>query len=164
MAAKPRYHNPVPLNELVSRIVDPVLAKRAGITTSLLQSWDEIVGARLARHSRPEQIKWNRQASNDDAFEPATLVIACEAMAALHIQHETSEIIARINAFLGYAAIGRVKIVQKTISPQPPPVSAKRTLSAKEEQAIADKLVDVSDDGLRDALERLGKNVAASRK
>ena len=54
----------------------------------------------------------------DDPFEPATLVIACEGFAALHVQHETGEIIGRVNAFLGFNAIGRIRIVQKPVTPR----------------------------------------------
>ncbi len=163
MAAKPRRHNPVPVSDLVSGIIDPVLAKRAGITTSLIQSWDEIVGDRLAGLSRPEQIKWNRRAAVDDPFEPATLIIACEAMAALHIQHETTEIIARINAFLGYPAIGRIKIVQKPVSAEMPEKPVPRNLPDEQKREIAEKVSGVEDEELRKSLERLGKSVAASR-
>ena len=52
----------------------------------------------------------------DDPFEPAVLVIACEGVAALHLQHETGEIISRINAFFGFNAIGRIRIVQKPVT------------------------------------------------
>ncbi|MEX0344924.1 MAG: DUF721 domain-containing protein [Rhizobiaceae bacterium] len=163
MAAKTRRHNPVPVSDLVSGVLDPVLAKRAGITTSLLQAWDEIVGDRLADLSRPEQIKWNRRASEDDAFEPATLIIACEAMAALHIQHETTEIIARINAFLGYSAIGRIKIAQKPVRKEKTVKPDLRDISDEKKHQIADTVSGIKDDELRKSLERLGKQVAASR-
>ena len=54
----------------------------------------------------------------DDPFQPATLIIACEGFAALHVQHETGEIIGRINSFLGFNAVGRIKIVQKPVHPE----------------------------------------------
>lgn len=164
MAGKSRRHNPVPVSDLVSGVLDPVLAKRAGITTSLIQSWDEIVGERLAAQSRPEQIKWQRLASDDDPFEPATLVIACEAVAALHIQHQTTEITARINGFLGYGAIGRVRIVQKPVSAAPVARRKKRVVTSEEQQKIAGAVAGIDDDELREALHRLGASVVASRK
>lgn len=163
MAAKTRRHNPVPVADLVSGVLDPVLAKRAGISTSLLQAWDEIVGDRLADLSRPEQIKWNRRASEDDPYEPAMLIVACEAVAALHIQHETTEIIARINAFLGYSAIGRLKIIQKPVQKEEKSKPDLREVSDEEKRQIADRVSGIKDDELRKSLERLGKKVAASR-
>ncbi|TGQ25262.1 DciA family protein, partial [Mesorhizobium sp. M4B.F.Ca.ET.214.01.1.1] len=105
------FGNPVPVSDLATEILDPVLRKRAGISIGLVQSWEEIAGPRLAIHSRPEKIQWPRRLHEDDPFEPAVLVIACEGMAALHLQHETGEIINRVNAFLGFTAIGRIRIV-----------------------------------------------------
>lgn len=163
MTGKLRSHNPVPVSDLVSGILDPVLAKRAGITTSLVQAWDEIVGDRLSLQSRPDQIKWNRRVSDDDPFEPATLIIACEAGAALYIQHETTEIMARVNAFLGYSAVDRIKIVQRPVSVTPPMPKKARHLPEDERNRIAEKVSHIDDEELRDALERLGHNVAASR-
>ena len=74
---------------------------------------------------------------DDDPFEPAVLVVACEGAAALHLQHETSEIIGRVNAFLGFSAIGRIRIVQKPVTrvshkPKPAP----RALSPDEKARL----------------------------
>ncbi|TIR06044.1 MAG: DUF721 domain-containing protein, partial [Mesorhizobium sp.] len=111
MAGKRPFGNPVPVSDLATQILDPVLRKRAGMSIGLVQSWEEIAGPRLASRSRPEKIQWPRRMHEDDPFEPAVLVIACEGMAALHLQHETGEIINRVNAFLGFNAIGRIRIV-----------------------------------------------------
>ena len=95
MAGRTPYGNPVPVSDLATKILDPVLRKRAGISIGLVQSWEEIAGPRLASRSRPEKIQWPRRLHEDDPFEPAVLVIACEGMAALHLQHETGEIAGR---------------------------------------------------------------------
>lgn len=157
--------HPVPVSDLASELLDPVLRRRAGLSIDLVQSWAEIVGERLAERTRPEKIAWPRRAHEDDPFEPATLIIACSGPAALHVQHETSEIIARANAFLGFGAIGRVKIVQKPVRAsaaerRPPP----RPLSEAERQKLARITDHIEDDGLRASLERLGANVLAARK
>ena len=87
MAGKRPSGNPVAVSDLATGILDPMLRKRAGISVGLVQSWEEIVGPRVARLSRPERIQWPRRLHEDDPFEPAVLVIACEGVAALHIQH-----------------------------------------------------------------------------
>ena len=165
MAGKSANRNPVAISDLATAILDPVLRKRAGISIGLVQSWDEIAGPRLASRSRPEKIQWPRRAHEDDPFEPATLVIACEGAAALYLQHETGEIIGRVNSFLGFAAIGRIKIVQKPVSsgahkakPEP------RPLSPAEKSKISGTVGKIEDDGLRASLERLGATILASRK
>ncbi|MER8487927.1 DUF721 domain-containing protein [Mesorhizobium australicum] len=165
MAGKRRFGNPVPVSDLATDILDPVLRKRAGISIGLVQSWEEIAGPRLAIHSRPEKIQWPRRLHEDDPFEPAVLVIACEGMAALHLQHETGEIINRVNAFLGFRAIGRIRIVQKPISSgRARPKPALRALSAAEKAKLSDTVGLIEDDGLRASLERLGATILGARK
>jgi hypothetical protein len=163
MAGNAWRGNPVAVSDLASQILDPLLRRRAGMSVALVQSWEEIVGPRLARSSRPEKIQWPRR-NEDGPFEPAVLVIACEGIAALHIQHETSEIIARANAFLGFGAIGRVRIVQKPVNvDHAPPKPQPRKLTGSEEDRLA-RLVDgVKDAGLRESLQRLGATVLGTK-
>jgi hypothetical protein len=165
MTKKPWRGNAVAVSDLATEILDPVLRKRAGISVGLVQSWEEIVGARLARTTRPEKIAWPRRMHEDDPFEPATLVIACEGPAALHVQHETGEIIGRVNSFLGFTAVGRIRIVQKPVGgdgERPKPVL--RPLSGKEKSHLSDTVSLIEDDGLRASLERLGATILGSRK
>lgn len=165
MAGKKPFGNAVPVSDLATDILDPVLRKRAGISIGLVQSWEEVVGARLASRTRPEKIQWPRRMSDDDPFEPAVLVIACEGVAALHVQHETSEIIGRVNAFLGFNAVGRIRIVQKAVlagKHRPKPVA--RPLSDIEKDRIAGTVGQIEDEGLRASLERLGATILGQRK
>jgi hypothetical protein len=165
MAGKRRRGNPVPVSDLASEILDPVLRKRAGISVGLVQSWEEIVGPRLAGHTRPEKIQWPRRLNEDDPFQPATLVIACEGMAALHLQHETAEVIGRVNAFLGFTAIGRIRIVQKPmLDAAPPPRPRPRALDADERARLSGVVGHVEDDALRASLERLGATIIGMKK
>lgn len=165
MAGRTPYGNPVPVSDLATQILDPVLRKRAGISIGLVQSWEEIAGPRLAGHSRPEKIQWPRRMHEDDPFEPATLVIACEGMAALHLQHETGEIINRVNAFLGFNAIGRIRIVQKPVlSEKARTKPAPRPLTPVEKAKLSDTVGKIEDEGLRASLERLGATILGERK
>lgn len=165
MTGKRRGGNPRPVSDLATEILDPVLRKRAGISVGLVQSWEEIVGPRLADRTRPEKIAWPRRLDDDDPFEPAVLVIACEGAAALHVQHETNEIVSRVNAFLGFAAIGRIRIVQKPVDlgsdKQRPRL---RPLSELEKKRVAGSVAKIEDDGLRAALERLGTTILGMKK
>ena len=123
------------------------------------------VGPRLARSTRPEKIIWPRRLHEDDPFEPAVLVIACEGAAALHLQHETGEIIGRVNAFLGFSAIGRIRIVQKPVTPEAGrPRPTPRPLGEAEKARLAQTVGGIDDDGLRAALERLGATILGVRK
>ncbi|MFZ2100565.1 MAG: DciA family protein, partial [Oricola sp.] len=115
---KPQYgpwkaHAPEQIGGLVSTVLDPVLAQRAGMTSALLSAWPQIVPTMLSETTRPHKINWPRRASEDDPFKPAVLIVAAEGMAALHLQHQTGEIIQRVNAFFGFQAVERLQIVQK---------------------------------------------------
>lgn len=164
MAGKPPHGNPVPVSDLAGEILDPVLRRRAGISIGLVQSWEEIVGPRLAASTRPEKVQWPRRAGEDDPFEPASLVIACEGTSALRLQHETAEIIARVNAFLGFAAVGRIRIVQKpVVAPgrlRPP----RRSLTQAEQDRVRGVVGGVDDAGLKQSLHRLGEAVLGSKR
>jgi hypothetical protein len=165
MAPKKTFGNPVPVSDLVTDVLDPVLRRRAGISVALVQSWEEIAGARLARSSRPEKIQWPRRMHEDDPFQPATLVVACEGTAALHLQHETGEIIGRVNAFLGFNAVGRVRIVQKPLTAEKQRrAPALRPLSGPEKAKLAGTVRLIEDEGLRASLERLGGTIIGRRK
>ncbi|MGB6119357.1 MAG: DciA family protein [Mesorhizobium sp.] len=160
-----RWSNVQPVGDVATRLLDPVLRRKAGISTALVQSWPEIAGQRIAENSQPERILWPKRARDDDPFEPATLVVACTGIAALHLQHETGELINRINAFLGFGAIGRVRIVQKPIprfgpAPRPTP----RPLTAQEDQRISKVVGMVEDEGLRASLAALGASIARRKR
>ncbi|BCH18261.1 MULTISPECIES: DUF721 domain-containing protein [unclassified Mesorhizobium] len=165
MAGKRPFGNPVPVSDLATQILDPVLRKRAGMSIGLVQSWEEIAGPRLASRSRPEKIQWPRRMHDDDPFEPAVLVIACEGMAALHLQHETGEIINRVNAFLGFNAIGRIRIVQKPVTVDKGRLKPSlRPLTAAEKVKLSGAVGMIEDDGLRASLERLGATILGQKK
>ncbi len=164
LIAKKKGRHARPVSELVSAVLDPVLRRRAGISMNLLQSWEEIAGERLGSLSRPEKIDWPRRAHEDDPFEPATLTVACDGAVALLLQHETTEVMSRINAFLGFAAIGRIKIVQKPVSQNSNRRErAIRELSGEETGRLAAMVGEIEDDGLRLSLEQLGRSVLASK-
>ena len=167
MAGKPkgRSFGAQPVADLASKILDPVLRKRAGISVALVQSLEEIVGERIARSSLPEKIVWPRRMSEYDPFEPATLVVACEGMAALALQHETSEVIARVNAFLGFAAVGRIRILQKPVAVDAPPKRrGPAKLDASDTAHVKNMTREIESDDLRDALERLGAEVIGAKR
>ncbi|TIV51050.1 DUF721 domain-containing protein [Mesorhizobium sp.] len=165
MAGKRAFGNPVPVSDLATEILDPVLKKRAGISIGLVQSWEEIAGPRLATHSRPEKIQWPRRLERVVLMQPATLIVACEGMAALHLQHEAGEVINRVNAFLGFNAIGRIKILQKPVlSQKARPKPAPRPLTEAEKAKLSHLVGKIEDDGLRASLERLGATILGERK
>ena len=157
-----RSFNAVALSDLMPDLLDPLLQKRAGLTTALVGAWPEIAGTRIGQFSSPSKIGWSRANSSDDPYAPATLFINAGPAVALALQHETSTIISRVNVFFGYTAIDRVKISQKQMRGEAKVPRLKP--SAKHIEAATAKVADVENDALRKALAALGANVLAAKR
>jgi hypothetical protein len=99
-----------------------------------------------------------------DAFQPATLTIACEGARALFLSHAQDQLIERINGFFGYPAIDRIRIVQKPVSASGPTRRSAPRLAENESRRLEGMLSGIEDDRLKTALERLGKGVIAGRR
>lgn len=151
--ARRRTGTPQPVADLVGGLMDPILRRKAGMTTGLVAAWGEITGPGLRDLTRPEKLVWPARRDEGDPFEPATLVIACEAVAALRLQHQTGELLARVNAFFGFAAVARIKIVQKAVNQHRPDRKPKlRDLAPAEHQRVADMVARIEDPRLQKAL------------
>jgi hypothetical protein len=150
----------LPLSALLGRVLDPVSAKRGFANAELLAAWPEIVGPRYAHTTQPERIAWAHGSAA--AEDGGTLTVRAEASAALYFQHEVGQVLERVNAFLGFGAVRRIKIVQKPIERAAPRAQREpRPLNPVEERHLAQTVAGVDDDGLRAALERLGRGVLA---
>ncbi|MEO0543805.1 MAG: DciA family protein [Pseudomonadota bacterium] len=155
---------PKQVASLASKLVDPILAKRVGMTTALIAAWPEIVGPDTAKQSRPIKIKWPPRAS-DGEFQPGTLIVATNAMAALHLQHETGEVIERVNTFMGYSAIKAVKIEQRPAPARSTKMAMPTRPLTKGDTAKIDNAVKpVESERLQKALKAMGEGVMRERR
>ena len=77
------------------------------------------------------------------------------------VQHETGEIIGRVNAFLGFNAIGRIRIVQKPVRSEAarPKSRGRGRFRPTRKAKLAGVVGGVEDEGLRASLERLGRTI-----
>jgi len=148
----------VQISEVANGVLDPVLARRAGINTTLLNMWDDIVGPDFADCTRPEKIVWPRRASADDGFLPGTLTVACSGARALFLTHSQDQLIQRLNAVFGFPAVNRIRIVQKPVS-RPSRRPGPTDLDETDRQRLDALLARIEDPKLRAALSRLGKGV-----
>jgi hypothetical protein len=132
-------------------------------TVALITDWPAIVGGELARCTSPERVRWRRipeAVGEEDVAETtarsgATLVLRVDGAHALRVQYEARQIIERINAYFGYAAIAEVRLVQAPApAPSLPPSRKPARPLTREVEAIAHP-------GLRDALARLGGEIRA---
>jgi hypothetical protein len=137
---------------------------------TLITDWPTVVGRELAAVTAPERLKWPRPVeyaedgtdgspANAKGRPGATLVLRVDGSQALAVQYGARQIIERINAYFGYAAVAELRIVQAPVGEAP----AARRPARRTAEPLTHEVAGVSDAGLRDALARLGAGVRATR-
>lgn len=134
---------------------------KAGRGASLMRlkaDWPAVVGPELARTTRPDAILAGRGARAGKALR-----LKVSGAAALEVQHRSSQIVERVNAYFGHRVIDDVRLVQGVIAaPRPAPRVARPDPAV--EQDMARRTADVKDPDLRAALARLGARIATDRR
>jgi len=152
--SKPGPTRAKPLSVLLSDVFSDAYAKQGFAARELVTRWADIAGSDIAKHCEPLKMQWPRPVEGQ-AQEPATLVLRVEGPMALEIQHASDAILARVNRFFGWSAVGRLALRQAPLArrnrPAPPPPPDPKSVAA-----IAETLSAVEDEQLRDALARLG--------
>lgn len=143
----------------------PVCRKRGFASVDIVASWADIVGERYGTRVQPDKLIWPRQPELRDPEtvpQPATLVVHTDGATALMLSHDSGQVIERINTFYGWAAIGRIKILQKPVQvKRVAPRKTLRELTQTEEKKLDDSLQGVENARLREALKKLGAQVIA---
>lgn len=140
-------------------------AERRGFgEAKLLTHWAEIMGPEIAAIARPVKITWGRGFGG-------TLVLLTTGGHAPILEMQKERILERVNATYGYRAVAHVHITQTAptgfaegrVAFQPaPPKPPAAPDPARLARAMAD--VDgIEDQGLKDALARLARNVLTPR-
>ena len=120
--------------------------------------WREIVGDRLARVTRPQKLTKGRGGAG------GTLELRVAGPAALLVQHQSEDILARVNLFLGAGSVDKLRIAQGPVKPPsdiaapPNRRPAAQPLAAHDEAALR-AAVDSAPEVLKGPLERLGRAV-----
>jgi hypothetical protein len=154
---KSRKRQARPLADFLGVCLSDAFAEQGFASAELVTRWADIVGAEVAAHAEPMKVQWRKGVAGEQP-EPATLVLRVEGPTAIEIQHLSGVIIERVNRFFGWQAIGRLALRQAPLSRR----KVARTHAAPEAGAmekIAASLPEVADDGLRQALARLGASI-----
>ena len=138
------------------RELDAKFGRGAG---ALEPRWREIVGDQLARVTRPQKLTKGRGGAG------GTLELRVAGPAALLVQHQSADILGRVNLFLGPGAVDKLRIAQGPVKPLATPAASTRgarrridPLDAEAEAELA-KSVEAAPDALKAALARLGRAV-----
>jgi hypothetical protein len=145
------------LRDVASKIVGKTFVQQGFGSAELVTRWTDI-----AAHSEPVKIQWARAVPPRGERagrmqEPGTLLLRVEGPAAIEIQHLTNVICDRVNQFLGWRAIARIRLQQAPLrrggrvkTRAPDPIAAAH---------IAAALPEIADEDLKRALVRLGAAV-----
>jgi hypothetical protein len=143
------------------RVAGRALGKRGLGEAQLLAQWSAVVGEALARDTLPVKLSF----APGGGRKNGVLKLRVTSTAALSVQHREPQILERINGFFGYGAVARLALVQ---GPLPQRTSAgrraARPLTPDETAALADRVSQVLDPGLKSALQRLGAAILAERR
>jgi hypothetical protein len=159
---KPEASLAAPLGSHLGELMTSALAARGLGQASLVTHWPEIVGVAIAAWARPIQLQWPPRGAKRDPDAPptpATLVLRIDGAFALEAQHSAATIVARVNAHLGWRCVAKLAFRQGPLAPllgprpRPAPPSAGATAAAR---ALAGR---IEDEGLREALAKLGARV-----
>ena len=154
---RPERSAPPTLSKALFKTLQPIL-KEAGSGVSALESrWEEIVGARMAKLSRPIKII--------KAKTGYILVIEAPSAATPMLQHQSGVIIQRVN-LSGGANIKAIRL-QQTVSSSESKSKSQKTkrasLSAKDAEALDESLSGIQSDSIRRALRELGEALFTRR-
>jgi len=159
-----RNRFPKDVEEVTLDIIEPGLNQLGLVGADILRNWDKIVGSSLAQNTRPERVTFPPKGRTN-----GTLFVRARQGFNTIIQHNSSQIIFRINSHFGFKAISDVRISkryfdenettgartsQRIISSRVQPAA---NLSPQMEQMVNA----IKDPEMRKAFEDLGKLIRA---
>lgn len=156
---RPQHRGPPPAGRSLNKTLKALDAKFGQGPGALQARWREIVGEQIAKRTEPVKLTRPRNGG------PASLEIrVAGAAAATLVQHQAPDIVARVNLFLGEAAVNKLRIVQGPLRSLgadrvPPPRRRAAPLDAGQEAELAASLAAVPDSPLKAALLSLGRGV-----
>ena len=133
------------------------LAARGFGEVDLVTRWAAIAGTHLAQRCLPQRL-------SGKAEDGATLTLLADDRAALELQHQTPQLIDKINTYFGRPVVKKIKVIVGDI-PQPvaaPPPA--RRLTSAEEAALTQATDAIADPALRSAFTRLGRQALANKR
>lgn len=156
-ADAPRANRARAVGEMMGSVGGMAFRRFGFAQAQLIGRWREIVGPVYARWTLPEGLRFPAGRKAD-----GVLTVRVDGPFAAQLQHAAPAIIERCNRVFGYAAVARLRLVQGEVAqpqaPAPAPPVAPVALSA----ATSGSLRVIRDDGLRQSLEDLARQVGAT--
>lgn len=138
-------HGPRPIAALVPVVAKAAFRRGGHGVVQLMEAWSGIVGPSLAAVTTPKRLA------------QGTLTIGCSGPVAMELQHLTTELMGRVNQFLGQQPVQRLRFVQTRLAGPPPKPRYKPSAAA--DKAASAAVASLPAGPLRDALANLGRAV-----
>lgn len=157
MASKPkepsepkRLNRTVGLGEALSGVLDAALKKRGFASRDILTQWASMAPKPYDVLAFPDRLGWPRGARG---AEGATLYLRCAPGQALALSHEGPRIAAAVNRYFGYLLVNDVRL---SLEPMPRLAVDAPKAPVQVSAEMLEKASSIKDQGVREALERLG--------
>lgn len=146
----------VRLNQLATKLTDPLLRKRGFAEGRVIRDWEQIIGSDLASCTSLESLDFPRSGKAG-----GTLKLRVSPGRALEVQHQIPQLIARVNSYFGWAAVEKVSLSQGLL----PRVTGRKKnkiqkLTDNQRRSIVSEVSIVENRELRERLEALGEVIA----
>ena len=139
------------------KVTHRALGRRGFAEGGLTTEWASVMGKEIADRCRPVKLVRSRPGGSSEG----TLTLRVEPGFALELQHLAPLLIERINGHFGAPVVHRLRLLQAPLTPPRPRRAPRkaRPLDPREEADLKCRAAAVVDEGLREALERLGRAV-----
>ncbi|TAN51049.1 MAG: DUF721 domain-containing protein [Rhodospirillales bacterium] len=161
---KPKPRGPASTYDLKSvaglalKAARPALGRQGFAETELLARWDAIAGPQLAEHTLPVKVIPARRGEGTAGTGGVLHLKVDSGPAAMMLTYMEPQVIERVNAYFGWKAIDRLKLIQGPLPDRPArKLPTHRPLSPEEEAKLAALLDGVADPALKAALLNLGR-------
>ncbi|MEZ5824724.1 MAG: DciA family protein [Geminicoccaceae bacterium] len=153
-----RSHVTLSVSRVVSGLLSPAARRRGFAEASILNDWPSIVGKAFASRCQPISIDFRRGTKRQ-----GVLTLRAAGGAALELQHQARQIIERVNDYLGFDAVRHLRIQQGSLPARHADETdeARCDLTAEEEEGLEQRLRDIDQRELSDALRELGRTITA---
>jgi hypothetical protein len=153
-SASPRGKGARHLSALVAKLTSPFVRSQGLADGRILAHWTEIAGPGIAALCVPERLVFPQGERTG-----GTLHLRVAGAFAPVLQHIEPQIVERANAFFGYRAVARLRLVQGPLPDRPPAAPPARPPAPEEEARLEALLSGVAEDDLHGALARLGRAI-----
>lgn len=150
------------LGDAVGSAIDTVFRKRGFASRDIVTNWGSIAPSPYDKISIPDKLSWPR---GEAGAEGAVLYLRCADSHKLALAHEGATVAAAINRYFGYVLVGSVRLAITPFSSGSGQKNKSAIVPNAAQQAEVEQALEaVEDDGIKEALRRLGHNLLTKGK